>query len=69
MKVIITQNSKLLWMHDRKIGEGSTSKSYVKDGKQQEIIAALENALAQAKGEDLCWNNGNRMSDTSTSSP
>jgi hypothetical protein len=35
------------------------SLGYLKDGTQQKIIAALEDALNQAKGERLCWNDGN----------
>ncbi|MCW0353971.1 hypothetical protein NB716_002765 [Pantoea ananatis] len=69
MKVLITQNSKLLWMYNRISGEGITSVSFAKDGKHLEIIAALENALAQAKGELLSWDHRNGMSDIRPSSP
>ncbi|WP_245759462.1 Rrf2 family transcriptional regulator [Yersinia ruckeri] len=37
--------------------EGMTSNSYLKDGTQEKIIAALEEALLQAKGDQSCRNN------------
>ncbi|WP_338494307.1 Rrf2 family transcriptional regulator [Erwinia aphidicola] len=57
MKVTITEMDQCLWMRDGSTGEGVASKGYIKDGTQEKIIAALEEALRQAKSELLCWNN------------
>ncbi len=43
-------------MRDTKTLEGLACTSYAKDGTQQKIITALEDALSQAKGELLCSN-------------
>ncbi|HEJ1075700.1 TPA: Rrf2 family transcriptional regulator [Serratia marcescens] len=51
MKVIIEAQEGIIWMRNAEIGEGMTSAAYVKDGTQQKIIAALEEALFQAKGQ------------------
>ncbi|MEI2606142.1 Rrf2 family transcriptional regulator [Erwinia aphidicola] len=56
MKVAITEMEQCLWMRDGSTGEGIASKGYIKDGTQEKIIAALEEALLQAKSELLCWN-------------
>ncbi|HIF6771884.1 Rrf2 family transcriptional regulator [Serratia marcescens] len=51
MKVIIEAQEGIIWMRNAQTGEGITSTGYVKDGTQQKIIAALEEALFQAKGQ------------------
>ncbi len=61
MKVIIEAPEGIIWMRNADTGEGLASKGYIKDGTQQKIIAALEEALAQAKDEALCWDNVNGM--------
>lgn len=55
MKVIIEREGKEIWYRDAEKCEGMASTGYIKDGTQEKIIAALEEALAQAKGELLCW--------------
>lgn len=57
MKVVIETPEGIIWMRDADAGEGIASTGYVRDGTQQKIIAALEEALFQAKGEALCWDN------------
>lgn len=47
MKVTITEMEQCLWMRDSSTGEGIASKGYIKDGTQEKIIAALEEALLQ----------------------
>lgn len=59
MKVAIEVNGEVIWYRDSETLEGMASLGYLKDGTQQKIIAALEDALNQAKGEQLCWNDGN----------
>ncbi|CAM8223340.1 Rrf2 family transcriptional regulator [Klebsiella michiganensis] len=59
MKVAIEVNGEVIWYRDSETLEGMASLGYLKDGTQQKIIAALEDALNQAKGEHLCWNDGN----------
>jgi hypothetical protein len=59
MKVAIEVNGEVIWYRDSETLEGMASLGYLKDGTQQKIIAALEDALNQAKGERLCWNDGN----------
>lgn len=49
MKVIIESQEGIIWMRNAQTGEGMNSTGYVKDGTQQKIIAALEEALFQAK--------------------
>ncbi|UPS64244.1 Rrf2 family transcriptional regulator [Providencia rettgeri] len=56
MKVSIEVNGKTIWYRDEEKLEGMASTGYIKDGTQEKIIAALENALFQAKGELSCWN-------------
>jgi len=51
MEVNIILNKEVIWMRDNVNLKGITSMSYLKDGTQQEIIAALEDALFQAKGQ------------------
>lgn len=65
MKILVEHNSKVIWMRDNETSEGVACRSYIKDGVQQKIIAALEDALAQAKGELLCWNDSDAVSNIS----
>lgn len=59
MKVAIEVNGEVIWYRDSEKQGGMASLGYLKDGTQQKIIAALKDALNQAKGEQLCWNDGN----------
>lgn len=51
MKVTIETPEGIIWMRDAETGEGMASRGYMKDGTQQKIIASLEEALFQAKGQ------------------
>ncbi|WP_208952585.1 Rrf2 family transcriptional regulator [Rahnella sp. ChDrAdgB13] len=51
MKVEISEGGSVIWMRDSVNAEGILSTGHVKDGTQQKIIAALEEALFQAKGQ------------------
>lgn len=51
MKVSIEVNGRTIWYRDEEKLEGMMSTSYIKDGTQEKIIAALESALFQAKGQ------------------
>ena len=53
MKVAIEVNGEVIWYRDSEKQEGMASLGYLKDGTQQKIIAALEEALLQAKGQML----------------
>ena len=53
MKVAIEVNGEVIWCRDSETLEGMASLGYLKDGTQQKIIAALEEALFQAKGQML----------------
>ncbi|MEA4687042.1 Rrf2 family transcriptional regulator [Klebsiella pneumoniae] len=53
MKVAIEVNGEVIWYRDSDKQEGVASLGYLKDGTQQKIIAALEGALFQAKGQML----------------
>lgn len=53
MKVAIEVNGEVIWYRDSETLEGMASLGYLKDGTQQKIIAALEEALLQAKGQML----------------
>lgn len=59
MKVAIEVNGEVIWYRDSDKQEGMASVGYLKDGTQQKIIAALEDALTQANGENLCWDDVN----------
>lgn len=59
MKVAIEVNGEVIWYRDSDKQEGMASLGYLKDGTQQKIIAALEDALTQANGENLCWDDVN----------
>ena len=52
-KVAIEVNGEVIWYRDSDKQEGVASLGYLKDGTQQKIIAALEEALFQAKGQML----------------
>lgn len=51
MKVAIEVNGEVIWYRDSDKQEGMASLGYLKDGTQQKIIAALEEALFQEKGQ------------------
>lgn len=51
MKVAIEENGGVIWYRDSETQEGMASLGYLKDGTQQKIIAALEEALFRAKGQ------------------
>ncbi len=51
MKVAIEVNGEVIWYRDSDKQEGMASLGYLKDGTQQKIIAALEDALFRAKGQ------------------
>ena len=53
MKVAIEVIGEGIWDRDSDKKEGGASLGYLKDGTQQKIIAALEEALFQAKGQML----------------
>lgn len=53
MKVAIEVNGEVIWYRDSDKQEGMASLGYLKDGTQQKIIAVLEEALFQAKGQML----------------
>ena len=53
MNVAIEVNGEVIWYRDSDKQEGMASLGYLKDGTQQKIIAALEEALFQAKGQML----------------
>ncbi|EPJ7883056.1 Uncharacterised protein [Raoultella ornithinolytica] len=53
MKVAIEVNGEVIWYRDSETLEVMASLGYLKDGTQQKIIAALEEALFQAKGQML----------------
>ncbi|EOX8581827.1 hypothetical protein [Salmonella enterica] len=51
LKVTVSDKDDVLWMRDSATQEGIMSLGYLKDGTQQKIITALEDALFQAKGQ------------------
>ncbi len=63
LKVTVSDKDDALWMRNSATLEGISSRGYLKDGTQQKIIAALEHALGQARGELLCWNNTDGVAD------
>lgn len=69
MKVIVEQSGETIWSRDNETLEGVACISYIKDGTQQKIITALEDAINQAKGELLCWDDGDRVTDRSLTTP
>ncbi|AHM75160.2 MULTISPECIES: hypothetical protein [Yersinia] len=56
MEINCIKDGRIIWMRNSAAPEGMTSNSYLKDGTQEKIIAALEEALLQAKGEQSCRN-------------
>ena len=56
MKVIVEHEGSVIWDRDTESNQGIACTAYTKDGTQEKIIAALELALEQAKGELLCGN-------------
>ncbi|ECE7751933.1 Rrf2 family transcriptional regulator [Salmonella enterica subsp. enterica serovar Ngili] len=65
MKVEIKNDGEVIWSRDSVSLEGVASLGYLRDGTQQKIIATLEDALAQAKGELLCGDDFDAVSDIS----
>ncbi|BBK13558.1 MULTISPECIES: immunoglobulin domain-containing family protein [Klebsiella] len=57
MKVAIEVNGEVIWFRNGETLEGMACTSYVKDGTQQKIITALDDALTQAKSEMLVFDN------------
>lgn len=51
MRVIIESEDVVIWYRDAKQHEGTVSLNFVKDGTQQKIITALEEAIFQAKNQ------------------
>lgn len=51
LRVTVSDKDDVLWMRDSATLEGIMSLGYLKDGTQQRIIAALEDALFQAKSQ------------------
>lgn len=57
MKVSVETKGEVIWFLDTDKGDGMAALGYLRDGTQKKIIAALEAALIQAKGEQLSWYN------------
>ncbi|UXY08970.1 Rrf2 family transcriptional regulator [Kosakonia sp. ML.JS2a] len=51
MEVSIIENGEVIWMRNASTQANISSCSYLKDGTQQRIIAALVDALEQANGQ------------------
>lgn len=68
MEVSIIENGEVIWMRNATTSVGVACTNYLKDGTQQKIIAALEEALSQAKSEMLSWNDTDGMFDVCTTS-
>jgi hypothetical protein len=52
MKVLVqADNGSLLWWREADPASGFTADSYLHDGTQQKIIAALVESLAEARGQ------------------
>ncbi|MBV4366298.1 hypothetical protein [Erwinia phyllosphaerae] len=66
MKVVITVEGKEIWARDILSQENLTSLSYLKDGTQQKIIAALEESLTQARAQEKLSYNVNGIADISS---
>ncbi|PHI31052.1 hypothetical protein [Budvicia aquatica] len=67
MKIIIEDGGHTIWFRDNESKDGMACTGYIKDGTQEKIISALEDALFQAKGESLAWDNRDGVSDISAS--
>lgn len=63
MKLTIERDGKIIWFRDKAKNEGMACTGYIKDGTQREMISVLEEALLQARMEQLCWNDANRVAD------
>ncbi|PNM24624.1 Rrf2 family transcriptional regulator [Yersinia enterocolitica] len=57
MKINCIEGGQIIWMRNPATLEGMASNNYLKDGTQEKIISALEDALLQAKGEQSSRNN------------
>lgn len=55
MKVAIEVNGEVIWYRDSEKQEGMASLGYLKDGTQQKIITALQDALVQAQAQNIIW--------------
>ena len=53
MRIEISEHGQVIWIRDTRTHEGLACTHYAKDGTQQRIIAALEDALNQASAELL----------------
>lgn len=51
MKVIVEKDGHAIWLRDSETLEGMISTEFLKDGTQQKIIAALEDALSQVQSQ------------------
>lgn len=67
MRIEISEGGEVIWMRDTKTLEGLACTNYAKDGTQQKIITALEDALSQAKGELLCSNHTDSVANVGAS--
>lgn len=67
MKVELKNGGEVIWARDSNSLEGIASLGHLKDGTQQKIITALEEALSQAKGELLCSDDADSVANISTS--
>ncbi|QBJ33978.1 Rrf2 family transcriptional regulator [Hafnia alvei] len=61
MQIKIINNGEVIWMRDSVTLEGIASLGHVKDGTQHKIIAVLKDAVVQAEGELLCWDDSDTM--------
>ena len=55
MKVAIEVNGEVIWYRDSEKQEGMASLGYLKDGTQQKIITALQDALVQLQAQNIVW--------------
>ena len=67
MKVEIKNGGEVILARDLNSLEGIGSLGHLKDGTQQKIITALEEALSQGKGEFLCSDDADSVANISTS--
>lgn len=66
MQVTVIENQEIIWGHNANSYDGIASCGYLKDGTQQKIITALEDALIQANAQLLSRNNGDGVTDACT---
>jgi len=65
MKVqIINEEGRIIWERGKR--GGVTCRGYAEDGTIKEIIRMLQDALKQAEGEGLTFNNVQRVSNVSS---